>query len=367
MARTRIGAYVRGWIVLPLAAAAIVLAPIPAWFVDEFYSHDIYPWWQTIATGVSNLVPIALLDILIVLAIGLLLFRTVQLVRAALGRGVLSAAWEGVRRALRAAAVLVLVFFFAWGCHYRRAPLENGLGLTPKMPSVAGLQAAIVDSNAIAASLRPRLPPADAMTYDAAATALRAPMNGALVALKLAPLARAGRPKFSLLLTPFFTWAGVNGMIDPLALESIVHPDLLPVERPFVLAHEWAHLAGEADEADASAVGWLACMKGGPMLAYSASLYLIMEAGGALPAQARQHAFAALDPGVRSDLALIAKRARLQKPRVQRAAFQVYDQYLKANSVEDGTASYGRALTLILSEPFQVALNSYTARTKERP
>jgi hypothetical protein len=367
MARTRVGAYIRGWIVLPLAAAAIVLAPIPAWFVDEFYSHDIYPWWQTIATGVSNLVPIALLDILIVLAIGLLLFRAVQLVRAALGRGVLSAAWEGVRRALRAAAVLVLVFFFAWGCHYRRAPLENGLGLTPKMPSVAGLQAAIVDSNAIAASLRPRLPPADAMTYDAAATALRAPMNGALVALKLAPLARAGRPKFSLLLTPFFTWAGVNGMIDPLALESIVHPDLLPVERPFVLAHEWAHLAGEADEADASAVGWLACMKGGPMLAYSASIYLIMEAGGALPAQARQHAFAALDPGVRSDLALIAKRARLQKPRVQRAAFQVYDQYLKANSVEDGTASYGRALTLILSEPFQVALNSYTARTKERP
>ncbi|HVW04031.1 MAG TPA: DUF3810 family protein [Vicinamibacterales bacterium] len=366
MARTRIGAYVRGWIVLPIVAAIAVLVPVPAWFVDELYSHDIYPWWQTIATGISNLVPIALLDIFILLAIGLLLFRAVQLARAALSRGVLSAVWEGVRRALRAAAVLVLVFFFAWGCQYRRSPLESGLHFTPAQPSVASLQAAIVDSNAIAASLRPRLPPGDAMTYDAAAEALRAPMNDALVALKLAPLARPGRPKFSLLLTPFFTWAGVNGMINPIALESLVHPDLLPFERPFVLAHEWAHLAGEADEADASAVGWLACMKGGPMLAYSASLYLIMEAGGALPAQARQHAFAKLDPGVRSDLALIAKRARLQKPRVQRAAFEVYDQYLKANSVEDGTASYGRALTLILSDPFQAALNSYTAKTKDQ-
>jgi hypothetical protein len=363
--RTRVGAYVRGWIVLPIVAAIVVLAPIPAWFVDELYSHDIYPWWQTIATGISNLVPIALLDIFILLAIGLLLFRAVQLARAALSRGVLSAVWEGVRRALRAAAVLVLVFFFAWGCQYRRSPLESGLHFTPAQPSVASLQAAIVDSNAIAASLRPRLPPGDAMTYDAAAEALRAPMNDALVALKLAPLARPGRPKFSLLLTPFFTWAGVNGMINPIALESLVHPDLLPFERPFVLAHEWAHLAGEADEADASAVGWLACMKGGPMLAYSASLYLIMEAGGALPAQARQHAFAKLDPGVRGDLALIAKRARLQKPRVQRAAFEVYDQYLKANNVEDGTASYGRALTLILSDPFQAALNSYTAKTKD--
>ena len=46
-------------------------------------------------------------------------------------------------------------------------------------------------------------------------------------------------------MTPFFTWTGVDGMINPLALESIVHPDLLPFERPFVLAHEWAHLAGK--------------------------------------------------------------------------------------------------------------------------
>ncbi len=66
------------------------------------------------------------------------------------------------------------------------------------------------------------------------------------------------------MLTPFFTWAGVTGMMNPFGLETIVHPDLLPFERPFVLAHEWAHLAGHADEAEASAVGWLACMNGGP-------------------------------------------------------------------------------------------------------
>jgi hypothetical protein len=187
-------------------------------------------------------------------------------------------------------------------------------------------------------------------------------MQEALAALKLPSLARLGRPKFSLILTPFFTWTGTDGMINPLALESIVHPDLLPVERPFVLAHEWAHLAGEADEAEASAVGWLACMKGGPALAYSASLYLIGEAGGALPPAARQEAFARLADDVRADLQRIAERMRLQKPRVQRAAFQVYDQYLKANTVEDGTASYSRALTLILAPPLRDALNGYGKR-----
>ena len=44
-------------------------------------------------------------------------------------------------------------------------------------------------------------------------------------------------------------------MLNPFGLETIVLPDLLPYERPFVVAHEWAHLAGHADEAEASAIG----------------------------------------------------------------------------------------------------------------
>jgi hypothetical protein len=364
VARSHVATFVRGWLVLPVLAGVAALTPVPAWMIEAVYSRGLYPPLQFLVTGVSNLVPIAMLDVFIVAACAMLTFRVVQLARGALARGLLTTAWEATRRMLRATAILVLVFLCAWGCHYRRLPLETTIRTTPAAPSTAALQSAIADASALGATLRPKLPPAEVMTYDAAAEALRAPMQQALAALNLGPLARPGRPKFSLLLTPFFTWTGVDGMIDPLALESIVHPELLPIERPFVLAHEWAHLAGEADEADASAVGWLACMKGGPALAYSASLYLIEEAGGALPAGSRAQAFAKLEPGIRSDLAQIAKRMQLQKPRVQRAAFQVYDNYLKANAVEDGTASYGRALTLILATPLRDALNEYGKRPR---
>jgi hypothetical protein len=150
-------------------------------------------------------------------------------------------------------------------------------------------------------------------------------------------------------LTPFFTAAGVDGMIDPFALETIVHPDLLPFERPFVLAHEWAHLAGTGDEAEASTIGWLACVRGGPPLAYSGSLYLIIEVAGALPRRIWVEERQRLDPGILADLAAIAERQRLQRPAVQHAAFRVYDRYLRANRVEEGVASYSRALSLILS------------------
>ena len=62
---------------------------------------------------------------------------------------------------------------------------------------------------------------------------------------------------------------------------------------------------------------------------------------------------------MREDLAQIAARMQEQQPQVQRAAFRVYDEYLRANQVEDGTASYGRALSLILSPPMRGALDSY--------
>jgi hypothetical protein len=45
---------------------------------------------------------------------------------------------------------------------------------------------------------------------------------------------------------------------------------------------------------------------------------------------------------------------------VQRTASRVYDEYLRANRVADGTASYGRALQLILSPAFRDALSSYS-------
>ena len=126
-----------------------------------------------------------------------------------------------------------------------------------------------------------------------------------------------------------------------------------------MLAHEWAHLAGQADEAQASAVGWLACMRGSPSLAYSASLYLIMEAASALPGDTRQTVMKQLDPAIRTDIDAILVRLQRGKPSVQRTASRVYDEYLRANRVADGTASYGRALSLILSAPIREALSSY--------
>ena len=106
-------------------------------------------------------------------------------------------------------------------------------------------------------------------------------------------------------------------------------------------------------------------MKGPPEAAYSASLYLVMEAIAALPAGDRREALRRVDANVRADLQAIAERRSRQQPVVREAASRAYNEFLRANRVEDGTASYARALRLILASPVYDAMGE--VRRDRRP
>lgn len=351
------------WLAAPLVAALLVLAPAPGWVVEQFYSRGVYPTIERFLTAGSNAVPFALLDLFIIAALYFTVRRMGRLLSVARHEGIVDAIWEGLKRVVRIGAILTIVFMVLWGFNYRRETLTFSLRQGPAPPMTAEfLQSGISDANALATRLRLGTSSGEVLSFDEVVKELRDPMNQALSQLNREPLATPGRPKYSLLMTPLFMWTGVDGMINPIALESIVHPDLLPFERPFVLAHEWAHLSGEADEAEASAVGWLACMNGPSPLAYSASLYLIAEARAALPAERAQFVTSQLDPGVRSDLDAIGERLKDRRPGMRLAASRVYEQYLQANRLSDGTESDERAITLILRAPLRDALARYQFR-----
>jgi hypothetical protein len=352
---------IRWSVVAPVFALLTIFVPVPSEIVETFYSQDMYPWLQNIFTGGTNVLPFSALDAIVIVLVIAILFRLRRLYYVARQRGIFDAIWEMGRRVIRTVAIFVILFFWAWGFNYRRQPLETQLPRgSVNRPSIEGLNTAIIDANALAGRLRPSVLVGPALSFDQVAHRLVNPMNAALKDLGRPPLSREGRPKFSLVLTPFFTSAGITGMINPLALETIVHPDLLPFERPFVLAHEWAHLSGHADEAEASAIGWLACMKGGPELAYSANLYLIDIASGSMPVDIRKEVLKKLDPGVTADLDAMMQRRSAARADVSGATMRVYDNYLKVNNVADGGASYRRALSLILAPKLRDSLANYT-------
>lgn len=319
---------------LGIVAIAIIaaLVPLPAHVVERWYSSLVYPRLQRAVTPVSNLVPFALFDLACVAAtaaVALLVFRRVR--------------DRGWRRGLSAAAgalavaasVVYLAFLAMWGLNYRRVPLRDKLAVDRARitrAAAAQLGAANADdlNRLYAASHPAELSLASlAASFDATVRAVGGQ----------APIV-PGRPKQTLL-GGYFHQVSVAGMTDPFLLETLVAPDLIEPERPFVIAHEWAHLAGYADESEANFIAWLTCRHGDALARYSAALEMY---GYAAPRTANQ----VLTLGPRIDLYAISYRYTQTLRPMRIAARAGYDAYLKANRVASGVDSYDEVLQLIL-------------------
>ena len=185
--------------------------------------------------------------------------------------------------------------------------------------------------------------------------ALSATLGGAFAdaqhALGQPALATPGRPKATMM-QPYFQWAAIDGMTDPFFLETLVNTDALPIEQPFIVAHEWSHLAGFAHEAEANFLGWVICQRADTQAQYSAWLSLYFHLAGGVPAADRRAIDAEMQDGPRRDLRAIVERYQRSAPRVRVVAWQVYDRFLKANRVTEGIASYDAVVTLILGTKF---------------
>lgn len=329
-----------------MGACAAFAAPVPPRIVERWYSAGVYPPLQRALTGFSNLSPFALLDVLLVCLPIVWAIVVVRDVRRSTRRWTALSRW--VVRTAVAAATLYLTFLFAWGFNYRRVPLEQRLrfdagAVTPAAArdtaqlAASRLNALYADAHASSARDDTRVDPALAAGFARATKELGA--SGTTV---------PGRPKRTLL-DVYFRPAAVAGMTDPFFLETIVESDLLPVERPFVIAHEWGHLAGYADEGEANFSGWLTCMRADAAAQYSGWLFLFDQLASGLSRADRAAVVARLDAGPRADLRAIAARlTRDVKPQVSAAGWRVYDSYLKANRIEAGAASYAQVVRLVL-------------------
>jgi hypothetical protein len=333
-------------------AAAAAIAPSPAPAVERVFSTGIYPVIQRLVTGATNLLPFALLDPLIVAALALVLYTLTRGVRQAWRARRPLLLLPALGRLLTYGAAGYLAFLVLWGFNYRRVPMTERVVLgdaapTPDAVVALGLQA-VEALNRLHGAAH-----AGGWSGDETRNlTLKEAFHGVQRTLADAPLAEPGRLKPSIL-GPYFRGAGVDGMINPFGLEVLANPDLLPFERPFVAAHEWAHLAGYADESEASFVGWLACVRADPPAQYSGWLFLYWQVSGEIGARDRERLGGALAPGPRRDLDAIAERLRRgQWPALRRASWEVYDQYLKANRVDEGVRSYGLVLNLILRTRF---------------
>src|SRR5262245_7748465 len=328
-----------------VSAALAALVPVPSPVVERAYSEGLYPRLQRLLTTASNVTPLPALDILIVLVTA----------------GFLALAWRDIRsragwvrtlvrvvvRAVVVGAAAYLVFVVAWGLNYRRIPLVEALPFEAERVTADAAQRAAamaVDRvNALHDAAHAAGFPSAGQIDDRLVDGLRRAVADVGRGVPIVP----ARPKTTLL-DWYFRRAGVEGLTDPFLLETLVATDVLPFERPFVVAHEWSHLAGFADEGDANFIGWLACLRATPSAQYSGWLFLYSQIAQSIRRDAASIA-ERLAPGPRADLQAIRERiVRHVNPRVAAAGWRAYDAYLKANRIEAGTNSYAQVVRLVL-------------------
>lgn len=202
-----------------LAAACALIVP-PAAFVERSYSNGAFRWMQPVITGVSNLLPFALFDVVIVaLVIGAFVgaFRALRRPR--------ELALPFLGTLLVISAGLTLWFFAVWGFNIRRLPLRETVAFDSTMisrPSLVALaERAVAEMNRIA----PTLPSTWPSTRE---------MERALAPAFAKAEATIGAPWHSMpartkvsLLSPYFRAVGHNGIAIPFFGEALLNPTLL--------------------------------------------------------------------------------------------------------------------------------------------
>jgi len=304
----------------------------PAALVERWYARNVFPVISTIAEKVADAVSFSWLDVAVPLGLvsALVMIRRRQ--------------W---RYLLNLVSVLYLIFFWTWALNYHREPLASKLELDSARTRADAIRMftmhAATEINRLYTEQQPR-------TYDEAGTREEAGRRVERVVQIIdgTDWDAAHRIKTSWIGNAWFHAAGIEGMFNPFGHEPIISSTVLDIERPFLMAHELAHVRGYPDEGDANVIAAFATlMSDSPMFQYSGwlSLWLYLR---------NRELDKLLDPGPRADLERIFKRARAEQIAwISNLQSIVLDWFLKANRVEQGIRSYARVVLLTAgTEPY---------------
>jgi hypothetical protein len=316
------------------AALAVKFVPAsPAW-IEDHYANGAYPLIDRAVRTLTSPLPFCLGDVLFLLAVTWLAGYWI----VALGRArPRERAGAGARTVLRTVAVLCAIFVWfeaSWAYNYARIPLAEKIVVHNERTdedSVDAFADRVVDelSRHADAAHRERLD-------DAALGARLTPTFEATIA-RLGDRSRFAPPPVKpTLFQRFMELSATSGFTDPWTHEINLNADAFPVERPALYAHEWGHLSGFADEAEANFISAIACTTSrDPLLEYSGWILVWFN----LPSDV--HLTHRISRTAYDDLAAIrARYVREENRQVAHAQQVAYDTYLKSNHVKAGYASY---------------------------
>ncbi|HKJ78456.1 MAG TPA: DUF3810 domain-containing protein [Prolixibacteraceae bacterium] len=347
------------WLIVPILALVTfglteVLAANPA-FTEKFYSRGIYPYIADVFSQVSAVLPFSLDDIFYVLLLlfafivtGLLIFKKVTLKFA--GKFVLNVV-----------ASVYILFYFLWGFNYYRLGLNQRLDLVTQHPDEQKFLAVFEE---IVEQVNNSYVLYDDLNKESIDSLIEQSYK------QLAPILQLDYPAGKriakdITFSRFFAQSGISGYYGPFFSEVHINSYNLPVEFPFVLAHEKAHQFGVTGEAEANFFAWLVCSaSSSKKLNYSANLVAIRYfAYQGYQLENYPEVIGKLEEPVKQDLIRIREHwAQLRNEKIERVASKVNDSYLKTNKVEKGIDDYHGVVKYIMDFKLDTAFRENLKR-----
>jgi DNA-binding transcriptional MerR regulator/low affinity Fe/Cu permease len=333
------------WFILPWSAFTVFC--LTEFFVrnplltETIYSQKIYPKIARVISAISNIFPFSLDDLFyvllvvtIVILLLLTLFKKISLKKAG-------------KIVVNVLATIYILFYVLWGFNYFRENLNNRLELAAQIPDtnvfIQQLETLIENTNNSFCSFEMF----DKKEID---SLIEESYKHLSATLKI-DYPSGKRKDKKITFSRFFAQAGISGYYGPFFNEVHVNTNVLPLEYPFVLAHEKAHQFGITSEAEANFYAWLVCIQSSSkQIKYSANLHILrffLYQGYQL--EKYPEIISKLDENVKNDFQRINENwERLRNEKVDKVASKINDTYLKTNKIENGIEDYNGVVKFVM-------------------
>jgi hypothetical protein len=310
-------------------------------FVERFYSQGFYPRLAGFVSFFSKWIPFSLDDLFYIMLILSAILITVLLIFKKI------TIKKSGKIVLNILASVYVLFYLFWGFNYFRNDLNARL-------EIEAQQANSEEFISIFSSLVEKTNNSHTSFENFDKHRIDSLIESSYA--NLAPVLQlnypAGKRKAkNITFSGFFAKAGISGYYGPFFNEVQLNKNNLPLEYPFVLAHEKAHQFGITSEAEANFYAWLVCSRSrSQQLQYSANLTILryfMNQGFRL--EGYPEIIQKLDEKVRVDYREIRQHwIGLRHEKVDKVAAKVNDTYLKTNRVEKGINDYQGVVKFVM-------------------
>jgi hypothetical protein len=310
--------------------------------VESVYSERLYPILASIFSFLSHIIPFSLWDIFWVSAIIAIIAALILVFFKKINLGLY------LLRVIQFVALLYSFFYISWGYNYFRPKIEKRLNWEIK-PADEMLFRSVFDT--LINQTNKNFISLSSADYPEFNTIVEESYLKNAHELGISYPNGTRRPK-TMIFSSFFAKVGVSGYFGPFFNEIHLNSYNLPMDYPFVLAHEKAHQFGFTSESEANLVSFIVCTTSADQrVRYSGYqsllLYFLRDAS---KMKDYKDFVSKIDSAVIRDFHMRQKYYQgLENRKLSNVQTKANDIYLKANKVDKGVRNYNQVVSLVTS------------------